>query len=313
MKPRSACLILAVPLVLASCARERKIQQAAQPNPVGPAGTPLIRPRSGDDDGSPLAAGGGAPRQPVELTPESDIIFTDPDNPDAELPELSAVLASTPKRRGPWDESETIARRRAGREGKPLLIWFTDSKASPMCKALNQELFSLPEFSEWADEKLVRLRVDSNFSASDYVRDRDISLDEKYTREVDARRYITKLKKQYKVLGQPTLIMVHPDGSVIGRYRGYRRGQAEYTWGLLKQGETIFRNSHEKWRAGLGKKGYREWSDRNGRKVFAKLTNYSEGNLILIEPDGTRCKTGERKLSDADQQWIAEQKRLRGL
>jgi hypothetical protein len=117
----------------------------------------------------------------------------------------------------------------------------------------------------------------------------------------------------YKVLGHPTLIMVHPDGSVIGRYRGYQRGQGDYTWGLLKQGEAVFQISYRKWRAGLEEQGYREWSDRQGRKVFARLTRYWEGNLILIEPDGTRCKTSETKLSDADQNWIGELKKRRDL
>jgi thioredoxin-related protein len=312
MKLRPARFVLAASLALASCTWNRKIEQAEQPNPIGPAGTPLIRSR-GEDSGTPVVPGNGTPQEPVQITPEEEIVFTDPDNPDADLPELSAVLSAQPRRRGPWEESETIARKRAGREGKPLLIWFTDSKGSPMCKALSQELFNLPDFNQWAGEKLVRLRVDSNYSASDFVKNPDISLDEKGTREVDAKRYVERLKKQYKVLGQPTLIMVHPDGSVIGRYRGYQRGQGDYTWGLLKQGETVFQNSYRKWRTGLESKGYREWSDRNGRKVFAKLARYSGGYLILIEPDGTRCKTSEAKLSDNDRQWIADQKKLRGL
>ena len=318
MKTRHACLLIAASLALASCARlgiggNKPAEQAR--SPFGPSGIPpQLRPR-GTDPGTPVVADPNSPAQPsaIPLTPEEDIVFTDPDNPDADLPELSSVLSAAPSRRGPWEESETIARKRAAREGKPLLIWFTDSKNSPMCKALSQELFNSPEFGSWASEKIVRLKVDSNYKNSDFVRAPDISLDERGTREVNAARYVEALKKRYKVLGQPTLLMIHPDGSVIGRYRGYRRGQADYTWGLIKQGETIFQNSYQKWRAGLEKKGYREWSDRNGRKVFAKLARYSQGTLILIEPDGTRCKTTEKKLSDEDQQWIATQKKLRGL
>lgn len=314
MKPRHYCLLLAASLALTSCARLGigGNKQAEQPrSPFGPSGIPpQLRPR-GADPGTPVVADPNSPAQSpaVPLTPEEDIVFTDPDNPDADIPELSSVLSAAPRRRGPWEESETIARKRAAREGKPLLIWFTDSKNSPMCKAISQELFNSPDFESWASEKIVRLRVDSN----EQVKDTQLSLDEKETRLSDIKAYTARLKKQYKVLGQPTLLMIHPDGSVIGRYRGYQRGQADYTWGLIKQGETIFQNSYQKWRAGLEKKGYRDWSDRNGRKVFAKLARYSEGTLILIEPDGTRCKTSEKRLSDEDQQWISEQKKLRGL
>ncbi len=254
-------------------------------------------------------AGPGNLPQQVELTPEEDIFFTDPDNPEGSLPELSTVLAAAPDRREPWERSETIARRLAAREGKPLLIWFTDSARSPMCKALAQELFNDPEFNDWATEKIIRLRVDSNV----VVDDPDLSLGEKETLLVDRRNYVESMRKRYKILGNPILVMCGPDGKVLGRYRGYKRGQAEYYWGLIRQGEVASSVSHKAWREGLEKKGYRDWHDRRGRRVFARLVSYSKGNLILIEPDGTRCRTHENKLSDDDLDWIAEQKRMRGL
>ena len=256
--------------------------------------------------GSATAA---APPPQVELTPEEDIIFTDPDDPDASLPELSNLLASAPRSRGPWEQSENIARRIAVREGKPLLIWFTDSARSPMCKALAQELFNDPEFQQWAADKLIRLRVDSNI----VVDDPDLSLADKETRLVDLKHYVARLRKQYKILGNPVLIMCNPSGEVIGRYRGYKRGQADYYWGLIKHAEAASAVANEAWRESLVQKGYREWRDRNDRTVFARLVSYSDGNLTLIEPDGTRSKTHERRLSDKDRAWIAGQKKLRGL
>ena len=245
---------------------------------------------------------------PLNLTPEEEIVFTDPDNPDANLPELSTLLTA-PKRRGPWEESETIAKQRAAREGKPLLIWFTDSARSPMCKALAQELFSNPDFEKWAAEKLIRLRVDAHAQADDP----NLSLDEKNTKLVDMKNYVTRLKKTYKVLGHPSVLLLNPSGEVIGRYRGYKRGEADYFWGLIKHGEAVSAGAYKDWRASLEKKGYREWQDRKERKVFAKLTGYSNGTLTLIEPDGTRCRTHENQLSDNDQAWISEQKKLRNL
>lgn len=315
MKPRILVFSSAV-LFLVSCAKTSKIDLGDQPNPVGPTGKPLIR-ASGGDAGTPVAPGGNAnttkANPQVNFTPEDETVYTDMDNPEASLPELSDVLDAAPQRTGPWELSETIARQRAIQEGKPLLIWFTDSKTSPMCKALSQELFNRQDFADWADEKLVRLKVDSNVSGSDFVNDSSIGLDEKETRRIDTINYAARLKKRYKVLGAPSLVLLNPAGAVIGQYRGYKRGESDFKWGLIKQGEASWAAKYESWKSGLEKKGYREWRDRKGRKVFAKLTAYSKGTLILIQPDGTRYKTEESKLSDADKAWIAEQKKLRGL
>ncbi len=302
--PSCSCLLL----VLASCAKPGLGGNSAPGEPRLPAGSsgipPQLRPGT-RDAGTPVTPG----NPQIELTPEDDIVFTDPDNPDASLPELSTLLSAAPKRRSPWEQSETIAKRRAAREGKPLLIWFTDSARSPMCKALSRELLATPEFETWAAENLIRLRVDANVK----VDDPDLALGDKESRMVDLKHYIARMKKQYKILGNPVLVMLNPGGEVIGRYRGYKSGDADYTWGLIKQGQAASAHAYQGWRSSLEKKGYREWRDRLDRKVFAKLASYDDGMLILVEPDGTRSRTHENKLSDADREWITEQKRRRGL
>jgi len=319
MKRLFLWLPISLMVSLVSCAKlgignlnSNKLAPDTQPSPFGPTGIPPALRSKGGDQGTPVTPGGNATAQ-LNVTPEEDIVFTDPDNPDANLPELTTLLSNAPIRTNPWEDSETIARQRAAREGKPLLIWFTDSKNSPMCKALSQDLFSTPDFEKWAAEKLVRLRIDANSAGSSFVTDKDISLSEKESRMVEVRSYNTRLKKQYKVLGYPSLLMLNPSGEVIGRYRGYKRGQGDYTWGLLKHAETVSANAYQNWRASLEKKGYREWKDRKERKVLAKLMSYSNGTLILIEPDGTRCRTDESKLCDRDRAWISEQKKLRNI
>ena len=293
--------------LLASCAKPAKIEQEKQPNPIGPAGKPLIRVKDADS-GTAVTPGGNAAAKPmVGITPEEDIVYTDPDNPDAGIPELADVL-SAPKR-GPWEQSETIAKQRSIREGKPLLIWFTDSQRSPMCKAVSQELFSTNEFGNWATEKLVRLRID----AAVKVTDPDMDLGTAEDRRTQLLSYAADLKKRYKVLGYPSLVMLSPSGEVVGRYRGYKRGEAEFLWGQLKHSEAVSAESYKGWRAGLEKKGYREWRDRKDRRIFARLTSYSDGTLTFIEPDGSRSRTKESNLSDDDRVWIAEQKKLRRL
>jgi Thioredoxin-like domain len=292
-----------------SCAKTAKVEQEKQLNPIGLAGKPLIRSGTADE-GTPVAAGGNQPPKPIiGITPDSDIIYTDPDAPDADIPELASLLAA-PKR-GPWEESETIAKQLSVREGKPLLIWFTDSQGSPMCKAVSDELFSTHEFGGWAMEKLVRLKIDST---PDKERlDKTADLGSKEDLRIRMLSYASDLKKRYKVMGYPSLVMLSPSGEVVGRYRGYKRGEADYLWGQLKHAEAVSSEAYKGWRQGLEKKGYREWQDRKGRKVFARLTSYSNGTLTFIEPDGTRSRTSESKLSDSDRAWITEQKKLRHL
>jgi thioredoxin-related protein len=299
-------------LALCSCGVQKQDEKKSEASPFGASGIPpQLLAKQNNAGGAPVVPGGNtAPAVPTSgITPESEIVFTNPDDPDAESPELSKLLAESPKRRGPWEVSESIAKRRALREGKPLLVWFTDSAQSPMCKALSQELFSTPDFEKWAGEKLVRLRVDANVK----IEDESLGLDEKETMRVDMQNHVAKLKKQYRVLGHPSVLMLGPSGEIIGRYRGYKRGEADYLWGQIKHAEAVATDTRRQWRADLEAKGYREWKDRSGRSVFAKLTGYANGNLTLIEPDGTRSRTREDRLSDSDRTWIADQKKLRGM
>ncbi len=301
-------------LALCSCAKfgsGPKVKSPSKDQPFGASGIPpQLRAKSAQPTATAVVAGGNAtpdPKKLLNLTPEEDIVYTDPDNPEASLPELSSLLAA-PKR-GAWEQSETLAKQLSMREGKPLLIWFTDSGSSPMCNALSQELFGNSEFGAWATEKTIRLKVDS------FVRVKDLDLDLGEAEDKRARilNYNGDLKKRYKVLGYPTLVMLNSSGEVIGKYRGYKRGESQRLWGQLKHAEAVSTGAHQGWKASLEKKGYREWQDPKGRKILAKLTSYSKGTLTFIEPDGGKLQTKEENLSDADQAWIAEQKKLRSI
>lgn len=315
MKLSSLLWTLVFAVALASCAKPGKIEQKnKQTNPLNTAGKPLIRSKN-SDPGTPVAPGGnvgpGTAAPDLSLFPSADeIAYTNPDDPDAGIPELADIMTAT--KRGPWEVSETIAKQRSMREGKPLLIWFTDSQSSPMCKAVSQELFSTNNFGSWATENIVRLKVDAVVSKEDV---QDMRSEEADTYRANVREYNVRLKKLYKIMGYPSMVMVSPNGEVVGRYRGYKRGDAEFLWGQFKHASDVSTQSIKGWHSGLEKKGYREWQDRKGRKIFAKLTSYSSGSgaLTFIEPDGTRSRTTESKLSDTDRAWITEQKKLRNI
>lgn len=271
-----------------------------------PSEYPHFRHPPGSTTGTPVAGGGNVPAR-IPVTPEEDIVWTDPDHPDAKPVQLETLLEA-PKNKS-WEESDADARKLAMRQGKPLLIWFTDTANNGLCNTLSNELFSTEQFDKWANERFVRLRVDNNIRRADP----NLSMDERTDREARMKDYVADMKKRYKVLGQPTVLIVGPNGAVIGRYRGYHPGTAETYWGLIRQGEVAGSKSCAEWRADMEKKGYRQWQDRHGRKVFAKLLAYSQGDILLVEPDGLRSKTTESKLSDADQSWIAREKAARGI
>lgn len=312
MHPRSAATLLLTILLLPCCARfsglvKSKDAGKKKPDaPFGPTGIPSEL-RSADA-GTPIRFGGNVTlSQPLQVTAENDIAWTDPDNPEGGISELAPLL-SAPKKTL-WEASETIARQRSSRENKPLLIWFSDSKNSPGCKGISAELFSDLAFNEWAKEKFVRLKIDSNVRLDDP----NLSIGAGMDREIRMNHAVVEMKKRYKILGHPTFLVLASSGDVMATYKGYHSGQADYTWGLFRQGQSLAEKSNTEWRAGLMKKGYRDWQDRKSNKVFAKLVSYSKGQLALIEPDGKRSRTTEARLSDSDQSWIKQQKAARGI
>lgn len=260
--------------------------------------------------GSGLPAGGAAVKpggnfNPAAITKPEDIMWTDSE--DGNAPELEKLLAVHKK--GDWSDNEAAARRQAARENKLLLVFFCDSAHNTLSKSMDEELLSSSDFDAWAKDKFIKVRVDANSRAGG----QDLSFKEQGERESFLRMQTIELQKRYKVIGQPVVLIVTPDGDVSARYRGYKTGQKEYHWGLIRQGEVVAAKHHADWRKDMEAKGYREWRDRQGRKVFAKLTAYHQGELSLVEPDGQRAKTQESRLSDADRAWIQQQKAARGI
>lgn len=234
------------------------------------------------------------------LPSEEDIRWTDPDNPDAPLEGLEETLAQAKGQSAGWEVSYTEATRRAVREGMPLLIWFTDTQRSPLCRSLSAEVFSAAAFEAFAQEHFVRLRIDFNVQGDD----EDDRLRKK--------EYLATLKKRYKVNGLPTVLVMAPDGTVTGSYKGYSRGEGEFYFGRIRNATRTAEEQLVKWRASMEKKGYRVWKTRKDKQVFAKLLSYSKGKLIMVEPSGKRLEAKEKQLSDEDQEWIRAELAKRG-
>jgi hypothetical protein len=223
-------------------------------------------------------------------TREEDIVWApeDPNMPITELEGLSVEDAPIDS----WYLDFDKAMNKAEVEGKPIMIWFTRSKNSPLCKLLSSELFVLNEFEDWADANVVRLRVDSNIVETDTAKRKD--------RE----QYVKDLKSRFRILGQPVVVIISPRGTEFGKYRGYKSGTAEFYFGRLRNAQRTAQEDYVGWRSEMENKGYRTWHDARGRSVFAKVLRYRDGRIWLVEPDGKKSSTTVNKLSAEDRQYI---------
>lgn len=252
----------------------------------------------GEDEKSQSAPKNISEMMPVnsmsELYGEDKIVWAD-ENPDVEMGGLEELWKIGPQDN--WFESYTDAMRVARKEGKPVLMWFSNTNPkspNPTNQALDEELFSTGVFETWAAEKVVRLRVDSNIREEDQHK------------KVKKREYVNDLKKRYKVHGSPVVIMLSPRGASFGKYIGYKSGDASFYHGRLKSAYRNAMTDYGKWREEYQAKGYRVWHDSKGRKVFAKPRSLKGNTLYLIDPDGKKSKTSLSKLSQEDRTWVLE-------
>ena len=243
------------------------------------------------------------------LLPSDDEIEWAKMDPNAEV-KLGEAFLKKPKSTSPWHASYQEARRESMRTGKPLLIWFTrtGTPGSPMCARLKRELFGDHGFGKWADEELIRLKVDA--SGGDKRTDEFGQLESTL---VARRKYAEKLKKQFNVIGHPSLVIVQPDGAVYTQERGYSRGDKKELWGKMKNAVLTIAHNQGIWERKMATKGYRRWKGKNGTEVFARLLRYHEPYLLLAEPDGNKIKTSQKDLSKDDRGWIIAEKKKRGL
>ncbi|MGC6425623.1 MAG: thioredoxin fold domain-containing protein [Akkermansiaceae bacterium] len=254
----------------------------------------------------PDQVGEGVKIQGYTLPSDDSIAWSDEFNPDADI-NFDEAFVKVVKPKSAWFSSFKQARRESIRSGKPLVIWFTRTNegGSPKCKKLRDEVYNRSDFKIWARKHVVRLKVDL---APPIGRRGDNG--EILGKDNDKRKYAKFLEKQYRVHGVPSVIVESPSEGVMAQYRGYR-GDSHAYFGKLKDNILTHEHNYNIWRHKMLRKGYREWTGRNGIKVFAKLVKYSNGNLLLVEPDGHKLKTSESLLSRSDRVWLNHEKSRR--
>jgi len=275
----------------------------------GVAGAKLGKPDEGFQAGKTPEKAGFLPTKVEEgmvvggmKLPSDDQIVWSTDDPDGDIP-FDEAFEKAAKPKSPWLENYQEARRESMRTGKPILMYFTSSKNSSSSAAIQSELFAAHDFGDWAKENMVRLRIDIDGGSLERGKLSEST--------IKRRNYAEELKKQFHVLGYPSVVVLQPDGSVYTHERGYRRGKKRELWGKLKNAVLTIKHNHLIWKRRMEAKGYRDWTGKNGQVVFAKLARYYKGDIVLIEPDGNRVKTSTIGLSKDDRGWILAEKAKR--
>lgn len=197
-----------------------------------------------------------------------------------------------------WTKNYRKAIAEARNQGKPLLVWFSDSRGSAISNRLSTELFSRADFDTWVRDRFVTLLVDK----AHYT-----NLTSK-AKQDKAKRYDLSMRRRFEVKGSPEVLIVNANGDVQSRYRGYTRDTWETYWGKLKQAHEGAKNYYGGWRERMEKKGYRMWHTLGKEKsVFAKMTKRSKDSITLVTPNGNRQSLLILNLSNEDQAWLNQQ------
>ena len=98
-----------------------------------------------------------------------------------------------------WEDNLETALQKAKSENKAVLVNFTGSDWCVWCQKLSAEVFSQPEFEDYANENLILVKID---------------FPEKIEQSVETKMYNNQLAQRFGIEGYPTIFLLKNDGSV---------------------------------------------------------------------------------------------------
>lgn len=119
-----------------------------------------------------------------------------------------SLLTSASLAAAGWGEDYDKALAQASADKKMVLLDFTGSDWCGWCMKLDKEVFSKPEFKNYAKENLVLVEVD--FPQAKHQ--------SKKLKEQNE-----KLKQEHRVQGYPTIVVLNAEGKKVGEL-GYMEG-----------------------------------------------------------------------------------------
>jgi thioredoxin-related protein len=122
---------------------------------------------------------------------------------------LGFIFAATIARgAAEWQSDYEQALATAKETRKCVLLDFTGSDWCPPCIEMNKVVFSQPAFQNYAQKNLILVEIDYPSRKK---------LPENITKQNE------RLKRQYRLDGKgfPTVVLLNPDGKILGELQGY--------------------------------------------------------------------------------------------
>lgn len=229
-------------------------------------------------------------------TDESEIIWTDPDDLEANMDELNAVFENKKQGNG-WLTNYGRALKLSRRQGLPLIIWFHDSITSPKSKALGKDLLETEEFDSFCKDRVIRIKIDSGAAIDDSGQKSS-----RYSLSA-----INRLARKYGIDRRPGIVVITPHG---GKITARINGMSNFIYDVhaeLVNGVEKAEEEYAKHKLTLKAKGYREWTNRQGTvTLFAKLMRFDKKNnyAYLKDPGGKVTKIRLESFSKDDIRYL---------
>jgi protein disulfide-isomerase len=125
---------------------------------------------------------------------------------------VSVVCASFARAESAWLNDYKKAQEEAKANKKLLLLNFTGSDWCGWCIKIDKEIWSQPQFKDYARDNLVLVELD-------FPRRKD--------QPVEVKKQNLQLAQQYEVLGFPTIVVLNSNGEKLWQFDGYFPGGPE--------------------------------------------------------------------------------------
>lgn len=270
--------------LMVSCTARKVVERPDNENPgvaveqaAANLGNPLL-PNKGDLNAVNVSVSSSEELEKIDNGSNEELIWTDADHPDAEIPELTEIFEHKRKGSG-WQANMSQAVKLARRREQPLIVWFHDSVVSPRSNALGSEYLTTREFLDWADEHAVLLRLDSGASRDD--------------KRADNAPYhsdnINALQRRYGLTRKPSFAIITPHGKIAARIDGFD-GMLSGFIIEVKEGVARANKEFAQYKERLAERGFRNWtSSVGGRHIFAKLMRFdAEKGVVYLKESGGR-------------------------
>jgi thiol-disulfide isomerase/thioredoxin len=107
-----------------------------------------------------------------------------------------------------WTTDYDAALERAKNENKKVFLFFTGSDWCGWCRKLNREILTTPEFTQYAQDKLILVELD-------FPRHKEQPSEVKVQNRM--------LEGRYNITGYPTVVVLNSAGTAVARM-GYQQG-----------------------------------------------------------------------------------------